>query len=40
MGSFGPTASLDMDFKWCDKEQAARLGRRGQIQVPARRQSV
>ena len=30
MGSFGPTASLDMDFEWCDKEQAAHPGRRGQ----------
>ena len=33
-------AALDVDFEWRDKEQAAHPGRRGQIQVPARRQSV
>ena len=33
-------ASLDVDFEWRSKEQAAHPGRRGRIQVPARRQSA
>ena len=32
--------SLDVDFEWRNKEQAAHPGRRGRIQVPARRQSA
>ena len=32
--------SLDVDFEWRDKEQAANPGHRGRIQVPARRQSA
>ena len=32
--------SLDVDFEWRNEEQAAHPGRRGRIQVPARRQST
>ena len=32
--------SLDVDFEWRDKEQAANPGRRARIQVSARRQAV
>ena len=32
--------SLDVDFEWRDKEQAANPGRRARIQIPARWQEV
>ena len=31
-------ATLDVDFEWRDKEQAAHPGKRGRIHVPARSQ--
>ena len=33
-------ATLDVDFEWRDKEQAAHPGKRGRIHVPARSQVV
>ena len=32
--------SLDVDFEWRDKEQAANPGRRARIQIPARWQEA